>query len=119
MHTGLLSVRSTLFIPVGSIYTEITLGGPSRNMVPDCSMGLLGTHSEAGLTTDAFIIVNPSDVAVFGVYVGRSGRTILDANRGDTLPADCYLNIIRKFSKGILDYLDTGKRQALDTIMGE
>ena len=88
-------------------------------MVPYGTMGLLRTHFKAGFAADAFLRVDPPYIAVFRINICRSDRTILDAYRGDTLPAGRHPDIIREFPEGILYDLYTGERQVLLSIMNK
>jgi hypothetical protein len=108
-HTCLFAIYTALFVPVRGVDAKVALSGFAYLMVPDRSVGLLWTHFETGLASDAFSLVNPSDVAVLSVHVGGPYRTINNTGGRDTLPAWSYLYVIRKLAKGILYYLYTGE----------
>lgn len=109
-HTGLLALDAPLFVPVRGVYAKVALGGFAREMVPDGAVGLLGAHSETGLTADAFFLVNSSHIAVLGIHESGSHRAILNTDGGDTLPAWSYLDVIGEFAEGILHDLNAGER---------
>jgi hypothetical protein len=117
LYTGLLATYPTLFIPMGTINAEVALAGYFIGIIPDRSVGVLGTHLKTGLTPDAFFLVNPSDIAVLSVHIGGSFRAILDTDRCDTLTTRGNLEIIREFPKGILYDLYAGERQTLFSMM--
>ena len=119
-HTGLFASGTAFLVPVGRINTEIAFGGFVYILIPDCPMiRLLRTIFEAHLASDAFIAVDPPDIAVGRIYICSSDGAIRNAGRIHALQARRHFEVIRKIAEGILADLDARKRQVLLSIVHE
>jgi len=81
--------------------------------VPDRPAGRKRAGIDTRHTANAFIRIHPSDVSTLSIHVERPGRTGLQTSRLYALSALLKRYIIREFSKGILDDLDSGQRKVL------
>lgn len=119
-HAGLFTSGAAFLVPIGRIKAEIAFGGLADEVVPGRPMiRLLRTHSKAGFAADAFIAVDPPDIAVFCIYICSSDGAIRNAGRIHTLETRRHLDIVGKSSKGVLADLNARKRQVLLSIVYE
>ncbi len=80
-HTCGLSIGPALFAPVGRVDTQVALRGFVLKWIPDRPVRPLGTGLDTRPTANTFFLVDHPDIAMFNIYVSRSDRTILDAER--------------------------------------
>ena len=106
LDASLFAANTPFFIPIRSVKAEVAFGGFFNLMIPYRPVRLLGAHLEAGLTGNAFLLVNSSNIAILFVYIGRANRTIAHAWRINTLATGRNLKVVREFSERILNYLD-------------
>ena len=66
----------------------------SASTASNSSVGLLRAHFQAGFAPNAFLTVDSSNVAVFGVDEGGSDRAVDDARGCGTLPAGGHFDVI-------------------------
>jgi hypothetical protein len=80
----------------------------------------LGTGVDALPAANAFLFVDSPHIAVGRIHVTRTGRAIMDAKRGNALPAYRHDNIVGVLGerRGITDYLDSGYRGIPLSLMG-
>jgi hypothetical protein len=100
-NASLLASRASLLIPIRSVEAQIAFGGFSFAVDdrPDGPVRLLRTHFDAGFAADAFLAVNPSNVAVCGVHEGCSGWTALNTDWRLTLAAGRHLDVVGEFGE--------------------
>jgi hypothetical protein len=89
---------------------QVAFRGFFLGRIPDRPVGSLRAGVDASLAANAFLFVDPSDVAVGGIHVTRARGAILDTQRGDALPAYRHDDIVGVFGegRGIANDLDSG-----------
>jgi hypothetical protein len=80
-HTRGLSIGPALLAPVGRVDTQVALRGFVLKRIPDRPVRTLRTGLDTHPTANTFFLIDHPDVAMFSIYVSRSDRTILDAER--------------------------------------
>ena len=94
IDTGLVSIRASRPVPVGRIGTQVAFCGFLLLRIPDGPVRSLRTRANASLTTYAFFLVDPSDIAAGGIHVTSARGAILHTERRDTLTANRHNNIV-------------------------
>ena len=74
-------------------------------MVPDSSVGQVRAEMDTQLAPVAFLLIYGSYVTVSRINIQSACGTNLDTNRGNTLSALCYLDIIGPALEDILHHL--------------
>ena len=108
-NASLFAARASLFIPIGSVQTQIAFGRFFDLMIPYCPMGLLRAHLEAGFAADTLLLIDSSNIAVLFVHIGSVDRALSHAGGINALTTRCLLEVVREFSERILHYLDARK----------
>jgi hypothetical protein len=110
IHACLLSIGPALLAPVGRIDAQVALGGFVLEWIPDCSMRTLRTELNALFAANAFLLIDHPDIPVLRIDVRGAHRTILDAERRNTLPANGHIDVERIFGErwSITDDLNSG-----------
>ena len=110
-HACRLSVGAALFAPVGCVDAQVALGRFVFERIPDRPVRPLRTGLDTPLTADAFGLIDHPHIAVISIHVSGLGRTILDTERRDALPAYSHGDVQRIFRerRSIPDDLNPGQ----------